>query len=289
MNEAVKRPARRGSGFALLVTLLLVNGAAMWGQAGWALAHVAPRMIPPAWDWRFGLGLAVAFAVALESVGVFLALSADDADEAGLPAGGIRLASYAVGLVSGGLNLSHWGWGAAGVAFAFLSAISPFLWGVRARIRRNRVVAPSRRLWHPVRSVALIREMAWRGITTEEEALHLLAAAKREAPQESAVPLVTAEAEIELPAPALAPAIERAPRAPRVPRDDRALLLAIDAIKDGRTTAEVAAASGLSAPTVRRYAAIVRTLRATPHAEVPLANVRADVVEGIRTWAKGRV
>lgn len=114
-------------------------------------------------------------------------------------------------------------------------------------------------------------------------------------------PVVEAEAEIvktvdsepepgiEPPAPTPVPAIERAPRTPRVPRDDRALLLAIDAIKDGRTTAEVAAASGLSAPTVRRYAAIVRTLRATPHADVPLANVRADVVEGIRTWAKGRV
>jgi hypothetical protein len=182
---------------------------------------------------------------------VFLALSADDADEAGLPSGGTRLASYAVGLVSGAFNLSHWGMESAGLAFAFLSAISPFLWGVRARIRRNRVVAPSRRLWHPVRSVALIREMAWRGIATEEEALRLLAAAKREAPQESAVPPIEVEAEI-APAPervlppADAPAIERAPRVARARTNDRALLLAVDAIKDGRTPAEAAAASGMS-------------------------------------------
>lgn len=112
------------------------------------------------------------------------------------------------------------------------------------------------------------------------------------------VPAVEAEAETAeesaIPAPVPAPAIEPAPareRAPRTPRqrDDRALLLAVDAVKDGRTPAEAAAASGMSVQAVRRYAAIVRVLRERPHAEVPLANVRADVVEGIRAWAKARV
>lgn len=162
----------RRSTALLIGILLLVNSAAIWGQAGWALEHI----VPAAWDWRAGLALALGFAAALELIGVFLATMADEAEARHQPAGGIRLGSYAVGLVSGALNLSHWGvWTAAAAAFGFLSAVSPFLWGIYSRVRRGRPIAPSRRFWHPVAAVRLIRHMAWHGLTDELAAIEALA------------------------------------------------------------------------------------------------------------------
>jgi hypothetical protein len=272
----------RASGLALLLTLLLVNAAAIWGQAGWALSNVAPSIIPASWAHAHVLAvvLACGFAMAIEGVGVFLALSADESDEAGLPAGGVRLASYAWGLfVSGGLNLSHWGIGAAGIAFASLSAISPLLWGVRARIRRGRSIAPSRRFWHPIRSIALIREMAWEGITTEEQGIALLA--RRSAPE----PII-AEAEIEQPpapapveAPVPTPAVERASRSSRPPAADGARLTAVRALLAGATPKTAAIESGLSVQNVRKYGQAVRALREGLAVEVALS---AGVVDMIR-------
>jgi hypothetical protein len=162
--------SRRSKGL-LIGILLLVNSAAIWGQAGWALDHIVPAQ----WDWRAGLALALGFAAALELIGVFLATMADEAEARRQPAGGIRLGSYAVGLVSGGLNVSHWGvWTAAAFAFGFLSAVSPFLWGIYSRVRRGEPIAPSRRFWHPIAAIRLIRFMAWRGLTDELAAIEAL-------------------------------------------------------------------------------------------------------------------
>jgi hypothetical protein len=156
----------------LIGILLLVNSAAIWGQAGWALDHI----VPAGWDWHAGLALALGFAAALELIGVFLATMADEAEARRQPAGGIRLGSYAVGLVSGGLNLSHWGvWTSAAFAFGFLSAVSPFLWGIYSRVRRGEPIAPSRRFWHPRAAIRLIRFMAWWGLTDELAAIEALA------------------------------------------------------------------------------------------------------------------
>jgi len=163
--------SRRSTGL-LIGILMLVNSAAIWGQAGWALDHI----VPASWDWRAGLALALGFAAALELIGVFLATMADEAEYRRQPAGGIRLGSYAVGLVSGALNLSHWGFTtAAAAAFGFLSAVSPFLWGIYSRVRRGRPIAPSRRFWHPIRSVRLLRFMAWHGLTDELAAIDAMA------------------------------------------------------------------------------------------------------------------
>lgn len=162
----------RRSKALLIGILMLVNSAAIWGQAGWALEHVVPK----GWDWRAGLALSLGFAAALELMGVFLATMADEAEARHQPAGGIRLGSYVVGLVSGALNVSHWGVvTAAAAAFGFLSAVSPFLWGIYSRVRRGRPIAPSRRFWHPVRSVKLIRHMAWHGLTDELAAITAMA------------------------------------------------------------------------------------------------------------------
>jgi hypothetical protein len=156
------------NGWVLVPVLVLVNSAAIWGQTEWARENIVPA------DWTFGAGLALAlgFAAGLELIGMLLATEADRAEEKGMMSGGIRIGSYGVGLVSGSLNLSHWGWNtAAGVAFAFLSAISPFLWGIHSRISSGRNAAPSRRFWHPIRSIELLRYAAWEGISDEEEAL----------------------------------------------------------------------------------------------------------------------
>jgi hypothetical protein len=84
--------------------LILVNSAAVWGQAGWALEHI----VPAGWNHPAAFALSVGFAAALEMIGVFLATMADEGEATGLPSGGVRLGSYAVGLISGGLNFAHW-------------------------------------------------------------------------------------------------------------------------------------------------------------------------------------
>lgn len=164
----------RASGVLVLV-LALVNGAAVWGQAGWALGHI----VPAGWPAGSGLALSLAFAAAIELIGVFLAMMADQGEDVELPSGGVRLGSYAVGLVSGSLNFSHWyaSGVSAAIAFGFLSAVSPFLWGIWSRVRRGRLAPPSRHFWHPVRSVSLIREMAWHGLSDEDAAVRALSAA----------------------------------------------------------------------------------------------------------------
>jgi len=158
----------------LVLVLALVNGAAVWGQAGWALDNI----VPAGWVLAAALSLSLAFAAAIELIGVFLAMMADQGEDVGLPSGGVRLGSYAVGLVSGSLNFSHWlhTGVAAAIAFGFLSAVSPFLWGIWSRVRRGRLSPPSRRFWHPIRSVSLIRDMAWHGQADENEAVRRLSA-----------------------------------------------------------------------------------------------------------------
>lgn len=67
-----------------------------------------------------------------------------------------------------------------------------------------------------------------------------------------------------------------------------ALSRAVKALQDGQSTADAAEVSGLSAPTVRRYAAVVRTLRRDANAPIDARklSVRADVVDEIRAWAR---
>lgn len=152
----------------LVLILILVNSGATVGQSGWFFDNVTGKF--GLWGW-VALVLAVTLAGALEMVGAFLAQMADALDARGLPSAGIRFGSYLIGLLIGALNFAHWwayGWQVS-VAFAFFSTISPFLWGIYARVKRGMLSAPSRRMWHPYRSVELIRFMAWEGIASEEE------------------------------------------------------------------------------------------------------------------------
>lgn len=281
MSKLFEKPERKPRGRAVLVlVLLLVNLAAIWGQAGSFLKYVVPTALPPGAHWGIGLALALAFAAALELTGVYLALSADDADDVGVPSGGMRFGSYVIGLTAGALSFSFWGWNHTGVAFGILSTMSPFLWAVRAKIRRGQPVAPSRRFWHPKRSITLVREMAWRGLADEEAALQQLATESEQpaASPTTPAPAPATEVEVAEPAPLKVKAtIER-------PAGDT-VLRAIHALQAGQTPAEAAAVSGLSASMTRKYAAVVRTLRQDPNAELK-TDVRASAVSEIREWAK---
>lgn len=174
----VRAPLSRRSP-VLLAVLILVNAVAIWGQSGWAYEHITP----PGWKNTERVVMALAFACAIELVGVYLAQMADVALGAGLPAGGLRWASYGMGTLAGALNFDHfrpWGLPAA-VAFGFLSASSPFLWGVYAKLRhrvtsgntlrRGVRLSPARKLWHPVRSMRVVRLAAWEGIEDEDQAV----------------------------------------------------------------------------------------------------------------------
>lgn len=281
---------------ALFAVLVLVNSAAIWGQTGWALDHIVPEHT----DFRAALALSLGFAAALELTGVVLALLADAAEVNHTPAGGIRLGSYAMGLASGALNLSHWGLNAAGIAFAFLSALSPFLWGIRARVRRGAPAAPSRRFWHPLRSIVLIRYMAWEGIATEDEALErwvtpsLLVEPKQISDEEMEEILekwdvreLTEDAPEILPSAPVSPApqrpeIERAPRGEIAP----ALRAAVEALISDRTPEY---GDGASRAVVGRYGKVLRTLlREGPNTpiDVRAEKVKTELVDLLRSHAR---
>jgi hypothetical protein len=300
---------RRGR-WALVLVLLLVNGAAVWGQAGWAMEHI----VPAGWDWRASLALALAFASAIELIGVFLALSADDAEDRSIPSGGIRLSSYAIGIVSGALNYSHWD-GAAAIAFALLSAISPFLWGINSRVNRARPIAPSRRFWHPVRSVALIRHMAWEGIALEPEGIASMISAPQPIAQKTDAELVTDFAEqAGMPLDAwqkhvvdqyfperetgtkaeilesVAPR-ERAPRG-QVSENMRAAVLALVDADNPLSVKDAAEKHDVARSTLGRYGTVLALLRDDPQRDLPAAlagRVKPELVGIIRDAAnRGR-
>jgi hypothetical protein len=163
----------------LLVPLVLVNAAAVWGQAGWAHEHLQPR------SWWLALG----FATAIETIGVYLALEAHDALMHDQAAAMLRVGSYGVGVLAGGLNYWHFAGArfaptATAVSFAVLSAISPWLWAIRSRaMNRARLVelgqidkrgvklSTSRKLWHPVKSLAVLSWASWAGVTEPDQAV----------------------------------------------------------------------------------------------------------------------
>jgi hypothetical protein len=107
---------------------------------------------------------------------------------------------------------------------------------------------------------------------------------------------VLAEAEIpepapiEIPAPVAPPALpEPEPVRGAVRRAAGDLGKAIQLLMDGQDTKSVAVISGVAPATVRSYAALVRTLREDPHAQVPpsvAGRVKREVVDEVRTWAR---
>ena len=163
---------------ALLLPLVLVNTAAIYGQAGWAYDHLIHQ-------WA----IAALFAAAVESIGIYLAFEAHSALMAGDASARLRGGSYLIGLLAGALNYAHFA--ATGyaptplaVTFAALSSISPWLWAIRsrsmnrARLRELGQVDPRavrfsllRWLLFPVRTVKAFRVAVWHGIVSPSVAV----------------------------------------------------------------------------------------------------------------------
>lgn len=160
----------------LTIPLVLVNAAAIWGQAGWAYEKLAA-----------GIVVAVLFAVAVESIGVYLAWEAHEARLGDREYFGKQLASYAVGAFAGYVNYQHFAEinHTQAVVFGVLSALSPWLWCVYSQAQnkerlhalglldtRGVKLSAARKIWHPGRSLNVIRWAAWEGVKNPAEAVN---------------------------------------------------------------------------------------------------------------------
>lgn len=169
---------------AFTVPLILVNGGALIGQSMWAYSKLVDSLLTD--HHKVAVVLAVLFALALESIGVYLALQAHAAMMADQASGGTRLASYGIAAIIAGLNYTHFheqsmDWA---VALALLSLVSPWLWAVdskaahRAQLAARGIVDPRgvklssvRKLAAPVRSVKVWKWAAWAGETDPVKAV----------------------------------------------------------------------------------------------------------------------
>jgi hypothetical protein len=138
-----RRPAKAKTDVAkrlMYVPLLLVNGAAIYGQVAFFYEKVAPA----GWPTPGKLALAAVIAAAIESISVYVGWHAHDAlmNKAGKTAAQLRRASYAIAAAVASINYAHFadfspdnklGVNAAASAFGLLSLLSPWLWGLHTR------------------------------------------------------------------------------------------------------------------------------------------------------------
>jgi hypothetical protein len=123
------------------VVIVAVNSFAGTGQALSAYRDLAPA----AWAAPAKLAFALGEAATVESIALYLSWQAQRAmlDGAPLTAARLRVASYLVAVLVGGVNYSHfcnadWSPTAAAVVFALFSVLGPWLWGIHGRgLRRE--------------------------------------------------------------------------------------------------------------------------------------------------------
>jgi hypothetical protein len=137
------------------VPIILVNGVAFSGQFAYIRDHI---------NWI--LPGQIAFALALESVAVYLAYMAHEALKAEDSAYGLRLASYGFGFIIGILNYSHYAANGRptfeAVATGLMSVASPWLWGIYSR-RNSRDVLKEKGLIEPKAvKLGIMRWALWR-------------------------------------------------------------------------------------------------------------------------------
>lgn len=136
-NRERRRKARAEFATKLrpVLPLLLINAGAAYAQGAYAYEEIAPA----AWNTPSRVTFAVAFAAALESIAVYVQWHAHDALllKAHATAAALRRASWGIAAVVGAINYAHFADGvqptAAAVAFALLSLLSPWLWGLHTR------------------------------------------------------------------------------------------------------------------------------------------------------------
>jgi hypothetical protein len=175
---------RRGQhAWLAAVPIIGVNTVAFYGQFSYfrTLAEI-PR------------GMQVIMAASLESIAIYLAWKAHQAQLADDSALRLRLGAYLVALGIGALNYWHWcgpRWHPTplAVVFALASAISPWLWSVHSR-RESRDalkaagkidphavrLGATRWIWHMYRCVRVMWAATWIGETRPAEAIKLIQA-----------------------------------------------------------------------------------------------------------------
>lgn len=178
-------PAVRRAALAVLaaVPVALVNGTAFIGQFEFLHSHV-PWILPGQ----------ILFAVALESVAVYLAWHAHIARMSNDSSGRITLSAYGFALVIASMNYSHyagphWRPTFMAVGLALMSASSPWLWNVHSRrVSRDKLMerglleekavrlGATRWTWHPYRSMVVTWLATWDGETNPKRAIAMLAA-----------------------------------------------------------------------------------------------------------------
>jgi hypothetical protein len=136
----------------------------------------------------------VIMAASLESIAIYLAWKAHQAQLADDSALRLRLGAYLVALGIGALNYWHWcgpRWHPTplAVVFALASAISPWLWSVHSRRESRDVLkaagkidphavrlGATRWIWHMYRCVRVMWAATWIGETRPAEAIKLIQA-----------------------------------------------------------------------------------------------------------------
>lgn len=180
----------RGRKMIPYIPLMLVNGAALQGQFASALdslkigdPHTFTRVIA-----------AAIYAIAIESIALFLQYYANRALKNRDSAGLLYLSALLVASVVSAINFSHyydtkaavWNVTAQATAYAFglCSLISPWLWRIHSRAEHREALKAageidsrgvklslSRKIWHPVKSLRVIRFNAWTGETNPIKAV----------------------------------------------------------------------------------------------------------------------
>jgi hypothetical protein len=192
-TEKIKTLARwqaRGRKMIPYIPLILVNSAALQGQFSWALAHL--QVGDPGTIIR-GMA-AVVYAVAVESIALFLQYYANRALKNRDSAGMLYLSAFLVASLVASINFSHYHvenarlWDlnqqATAYAFALCSLISPWLWRIHSRAEHREILKAageidsrgvklslSRKIWHPIKSIRVISFNAWTGETNPAKAV----------------------------------------------------------------------------------------------------------------------
>jgi chemotaxis protein histidine kinase CheA len=172
--------------------LVLVNIAAVIGQVGWALDHLAIGDAGSPLRWF----AAIMFGSTAESIALFLQYYAARALMNRDSAASLYLGTFLVAGLVAAVNYSHWSNPAEGqffgtvnataVIFALCSFISPWLWRIhnRAEYREKLKAAGeidtravklsmARKVMYPIRSFRTIRLAAWYGETNPAKAVEM--------------------------------------------------------------------------------------------------------------------
>lgn len=176
----------RGAIARAVAPLLVVNALTVYGQLAYAMEHIAPA----AWPLLARVALSVGFAVALESVSLYVQWHAHDALllRSHSTARSLRRWSFLIAAAVGTMNYSHFAAPglhptAAAIAFGMLSLLSPWMWGLHSRraariqlLKERRVddagaeFSTARKRAFPIRSAKAYRWSIDHGVTDPREA-----------------------------------------------------------------------------------------------------------------------